>query len=83
MESSDVFQRNKPKVDETEEVINSQDLMVGLKKENEEAKGEQENESNFDQFVEITDKSREDLVSREITSLFPIQVAWFKDVYDK
>ena len=83
MESSDVFQRNKPKVDETEDVINSQDLMVGLKKENEEAKGEQENESNFDQFVEITDKSREDLVSREITSLFPIQVAWFKDVYDK
>ena len=83
MESSDVFQRNKPKTDETEEVINSQDLMVGLKKENEEAKGEQENESNFDQFVEITDKSREDLVSREITSLFPIQVAWFKDVYDK
>ena len=83
MESSDVFQRNKPKADETEEVINSQDLMVGLKKENEEAKGEQENESNFDKFVEITDKSREDLVSREITSLFPIQVAWFKDVYDK
>ena len=83
MESNDVFQRNKPKADEAEEVINSQDLMVGLKKENEEAKGEQENESNFDQFVEITDKSREDLVSRDITSLFPIQVAWFKDVYDK
>ena len=82
MELNDVFQRNKAKTESEEVALNPQDLMVGLKKDNEENKTAENNETNFDLFDEITEKTREDLIARDITSLFPIQVAWFKDVYD-
>lgn len=75
MELNDVFQRNKAKTESEEVVLNPQDLMVGLKKDNEESKTAENNETNFDLFDEITEKTREDLIARDITSLFPIQVA--------
>lgn len=80
MASNDVFQRNK-KNDDTAVVKNPQELMVGLKKEKEEVKKEITDKENFDSYSEITEKTKEDLKARGITTLFPIQYACFNDVY--
>jgi ATP-dependent RNA helicase DDX21 len=80
MDEKDVFQRNnksKPDV-----VINTQDLMVGLKKEKEEVKKDTPKELNFDSYEEITEKTKEDLIARGIDALFPIQSSCFRVAYD-
>lgn len=81
MEENDVFQRNKKKRDVQETETNTQDLMVGLKKEKEEVKKPVSAAENFDTYSEITEKTKSDLISRKITSLFPIQSSTFNDIY--
>lgn len=81
MDSNDVFSRNM-KTKEEVEVQNPQDLMVGLKKEKEEVKKVIEDVENFDSYEEITEQTKEDLKKRDITTLFPIQSACFKDIYE-
>lgn len=49
--------------------------MVGLKKEKEEVKKVITDIENFDSYEEITEKTKKDLIDREITTLFPIQSA--------
>lgn len=74
MESNDVFQRN-VKTKQPAVVKNPQELMVGLKKEKEEEKRDITDVENFDTYKEITEKTKEDLRERGITTLFPIQSA--------
>jgi len=82
MESSDVFQRNKPKTEDDSVLKNPQELMAGLKKEKEEVKKVAVGVESFDSYEEITEKSKEDLIARGIASFFPIQYSTFKEVYD-
>jgi len=81
MDSKDVFQRNM-KAKPSNVVQNPQELMVGLKEKKEEEVKVITDVENFDSYEEISDKTKADFKERGIETLFPIQQACFKDIYN-